>query len=135
MFPQRRALIFILIFLAGLPAIVSSQISFIQNKGQWPAQVRYKAEIPGGSFWIQSEGFAYQLFDSTLFNPEHKPNVLPDSTVTLFFLQQLENASLNLAEEQDDLPGYFNYYLGSLGSSAMFCSSPPLFPPRSAGLE
>lgn len=113
MFPQRRALIFILIFLAGLPAIVSSQISFIQNKGQWPAQVRYKAEIPGGSFWIQSEGFAYQLFDSTIFNPDHKPNVLPDSTVTLFFLQQLENASLNLAEEQDDLPGYFNYYLGS----------------------
>ena len=113
MFPLRRALIFILIFLAGLPAIVSSQISFTQNKGQWPSQVRYKAEIPGGSFWIQSEGFAYQLFDSTIFNPDHKPNVLPDSTVTLFFLQQLENASLNLAEEQDDLPGYFNYYLGS----------------------
>jgi gliding motility-associated-like protein len=113
MFPYRRALLFFLIFLAGLPALVSSQISFIQNKGQWPAHVRYKAEIPGGSFWIQSEGIAYQLFDSTIFNPDHKPNVLPDSTVTLFFLQQLENASLNLAEEQDDLPGYFNYYLGS----------------------
>lgn len=113
MFRIRRARLVILIFLAGLPALVSSQISFIQNKGQWPQHVKYKAEIPGGSFWIQSNGFAYELFDSTIFIPDHKPNVLPDSTVTLFFLQQLENASLNLAEEQDDLPGYFNYYLGS----------------------
>ena len=96
-----------------MPGIVSSQISFIQNKGQWPSQVKYKAEIPGGSFWIQSEGFAYEVFDSTIFIPDHKPNVLPDSVVTLFFLQHLENASLNVAAEQDVLPGYFNYYLGT----------------------
>jgi gliding motility-associated-like protein len=113
MFPQRRALLFFLIFLAGLPALVSSQISFIQNKGQWPSHVKYKSEIPGGSFWIQSNGFAYELFDSTVFIPDHKPNELPESVVKLFFLQQLENASLDEVVEQDDLPGYFNYYLGA----------------------
>jgi hypothetical protein len=113
MFPLRRKIFLLLFFLAFLPGIVSSQISFIQNKGQWPELVKYKAEIPGGSFWIQSNGFAYELFDSTVFNPDHKPNVLPESVTTLFFLQQLESASLNFAEEQDDLPGYFNYYLGS----------------------
>jgi len=113
MFPYRRALVIFLIFLAGMPEPVFSQISFIQNKGQWPSQVNYKAEIPGGSFWVENNGFAYEIFDSTLFNPEHKPNTLPDSIVSLFFLQELENANLNEVEEKDDLPGYFNYYLGS----------------------
>ncbi len=113
MLPQRIILVFTLVFLVSIPAHFHAQISFIQNKGQWPDQVRYKAEIPGGSLWIQSEGIAYELFDSTVFNPNHKPNALPDSVVTLFFLQELVNANLNMAEEFDDLPGYFNYYLGA----------------------
>jgi gliding motility-associated-like protein len=113
MFPQRKKILLLLLFLAFLPAIIYSQISFIQNKGQWPSEVQYKAEIPGGSFWIQNNGFAYQLFDTTVFIPDHKPQALPESVTTLFFLQQLENAELNQAEEDDEIPGYFNYYLGS----------------------
>ncbi len=113
MFPQRKKILLLLLFLAFLPAIIYSQISFIQNKGQWPSEVQYKAEIPGGSFWIQNNGFAYQLFDTTVFIPDHKPQALPETVTTLFFLQQLENAELNQAEEDDELPGYFNYYLGS----------------------
>ena len=113
MFPQRKKILLLSLFLAFLPAIIYSQISFIQNKGQWPSQVQYKAEIPGGSFWIQNNGFAYQLFDTTVFIPDHKPQALPETVTTLFFLQQLENAELNQAEEDDELPGYFNYYLGS----------------------
>lgn len=93
--------------------MIYSQISFIQNKGQWPGQVKYKAEIPGGNFWVQTNGFAYELFDSTLFNPDHKPSILPETTQTLFFLQQLEGAQLAEAVKADQLPGYFNYYLGN----------------------
>jgi gliding motility-associated-like protein len=113
MFPRRKKILLLLLFLAILPAIVSSQISFIQNKGQWPQNVNFKAEIPGGNFWVETNGFAYELFDTTVFNPDHKPNVLPEAVTTLFFLQKLENAQLNHAEEQDELQGYFNYYLGS----------------------
>lgn len=32
---------------------------FIENKGQWEQQARYKADIPGGAFFITDKGFVY----------------------------------------------------------------------------
>ncbi|RYZ48758.1 MAG: hypothetical protein EOP49_17830 [Sphingobacteriales bacterium] len=34
-------------------------LDFIENKGQWNPEARYKAEIPGGALFLTNQGFVY----------------------------------------------------------------------------
>ncbi|MFD2786982.1 DUF7948 domain-containing protein [Hymenobacter rubripertinctus] len=38
-------------------------LEFVENKGQWPAQVRYQAELPGGRLYLTPTGFTYSFLD------------------------------------------------------------------------
>ena len=38
-------------------------IIFIENKGQWPEEVRFSAEIPGGRLFIEEQGLTYSFED------------------------------------------------------------------------
>lgn len=90
-----------------------AQIAFVENKGQWPAQVKYKAEVPGGRMWIQEDGFAYEMVDTVLFMKDHHRVELPESVKSYFFLQRLANAHLTQALCADAETGYYNFYLGA----------------------
>ncbi|MCY7409033.1 MAG: SBBP repeat-containing protein, partial [Chitinophagales bacterium] len=41
---------------------LSSQIKFIENKGQQPAQVLYNAKVPGGNIYLEKNIFTYYIF-------------------------------------------------------------------------
>lgn len=41
----------------------NSGITFIENKGQWPKEVRFSAEIPGGRLFIEEQGLTYSFED------------------------------------------------------------------------
>jgi gliding motility-associated-like protein len=49
-------LLLFLCFITSLKAQYGN-IEFIENKGQWDSQVKYKGDIPAGSFFIRSNGF------------------------------------------------------------------------------
>lgn len=38
-------------------------IQFQENKGQWNAEVRYRAQLPGGYIYLRQAGFTYSLLD------------------------------------------------------------------------
>lgn len=40
---------------------INSQYQFIENKGQWPEQVNFRADIPGGFIWLEKNKFNYQF--------------------------------------------------------------------------
>ena len=45
---------------------------FVENKGQWPEQVLYRALIPGGALFVERSAFTYVLFsDSPLRHHGH----------------------------------------------------------------
>lgn len=40
-----------------------AQLKFLENKGQWPAEVRFKAELNSADFWITTNGLIWNLWD------------------------------------------------------------------------
>lgn len=42
---------------------VQAQIKILPNGGQWPQRVLYKADIPGGIFYIEKDVLTYYFFD------------------------------------------------------------------------
>jgi len=49
---------FIALFLLILSTVVRAQnIEFIENKGQWDSHVKFRSEVPAGSFFIRNGGF------------------------------------------------------------------------------
>ena len=49
---------YITLFLLILSTTVKAQnIEFIENKGQWDDHVKFRSEVPAGSFFIRKGGF------------------------------------------------------------------------------
>ena len=57
---------FTLLLLALSVSLIFSQsqkLAFIQNKGQWDKEVKYKTDFPGGQALVTSTGMVVGLFD------------------------------------------------------------------------
>ncbi|HTO14320.1 MAG TPA: gliding motility-associated C-terminal domain-containing protein [Edaphocola sp.] len=48
-----------------------SHVSFIENKGQWISDVKYKAEINGGVMFLTQRGFVYNYFSQQDLDNSH----------------------------------------------------------------
>ncbi|NJL14563.1 MAG: hypothetical protein HC913_17215 [Microscillaceae bacterium] len=46
-------------------------IRFIPNQKQWPAEVRYRAEIPGGHLYLEDTGWKYVFYDQEAIRQAH----------------------------------------------------------------
>lgn len=44
---------------AATPAHTKKSIDFIENKGQWDVQARFRADVPGGAMFLTDKGFVY----------------------------------------------------------------------------
>jgi gliding motility-associated-like protein len=63
----RTFIIGILLLTAGIHAVAqdgSSNIEFVENKGQWDKQVDFRGEMTMGAFFLQHKGFTVMLQDS-----------------------------------------------------------------------
>ncbi len=72
----------LLILLSFAAANVSAQHRFIENGGQWNESVKYRADIPGGKVYFESDRFTFDLYDvattSRVFSAHSgNPNPMP----------------------------------------------------------
>jgi gliding motility-associated-like protein len=64
--PIRQFLIYILLVLSASPCLAqdgSSNLEFIENKGQWDNRIKFKADIGNGFLYLQKNGFIVLLND------------------------------------------------------------------------
>ena len=110
------ALLFITSCLSGQN---NSPLRFIENKGQWPDEVLYRADLSGTTLWIKNGSVVIDLMDLDQIERYHQeegtaghgiPSPLNRHALELTF-HGAEKAHEQKAQSR--LPGYHNYYLGS----------------------
>lgn len=120
--PLRSFLLAILIHLFGLISVVGqSAYRFIENKGQWHKNVKFRAEIPGGHLYLENNTFTYDLYDISdimaLHAAHYKIKVVKktDRMVHKHAIKQTFLGSNKQVELKpiDRSSNYFNYYVGT----------------------
>ncbi|MBC6697696.1 DUF7948 domain-containing protein [Hymenobacter puniceus] len=104
--------------------VPKSLFDFVANKGQWPTQVQFAADVPGGRLFLEPTGFSYNLVA-----PDHEQHTDAAASQPVrghAFRAQLVGArsSSPVAGEQQ-LAAYHNYFVGN--DPAKWASKVPLF--------
>ncbi|MFN3874454.1 MAG: PKD domain-containing protein [Flavobacteriales bacterium] len=92
------------------------QVRFIENKGQWPAQARYRAELDGVVLWVEDDAVRFDLYDAKALNQAHAnihaplPAALQRHAVRMRFVSAAPDA---MAEGEAPLPGHHSFFLGN----------------------
>lgn len=97
-----------------------ASISFIENKGQWPKEVKFTADIPGGKLFIEKDGLTYSFEDprqssarthtSHLFKSDSENLQQNNYALKVAFLNQ--NYEVSYIGEKPTSTLY-NYFFGS----------------------
>lgn len=91
------------------------QAEFVENKGQWPEQVRFKASLPHGTLWAEENAFTFNFYDPAILDylhPKGKP-VPQDATYrSHVYKVKFANANIPESEGHNARSHYYNYYLG-----------------------
>lgn len=102
-----------------LHAKENEELSFIKNIRQWPAQVQYKAELPGGAVFLTNDGFTYSFYDAKDLQRIHKDNEKGINTqdekihsyaYAMYFMHTERSCTIETSKQQSY---YYNYFIGS----------------------
>lgn len=89
---------------------------FLENKGQWPGHVNFKAQVPGGNIWLEQNRIIYQFYERNDFHShlgEEKPHFdieIKEHLVYAKFLNSNDNPVLKKNIASDD---YYNFFIGN----------------------
>ncbi|MFY8021995.1 MAG: hypothetical protein ACOVP1_12385, partial [Bacteroidia bacterium] len=87
-------------------------IHFVENKGQWPAQVLFKADIPVGHLFIEKNTLTYLFFDKEAVHEaqhKHTRSKIHHHAVKIQFLNASDKPQII---KEDLLPTYYNFFVG-----------------------
>ena len=93
---------------------VEAQTKFIENLGQWPSHVLFRAETPTGHVYLEKTGITYNLWDKEIIKEIHEGSAKKDYIQFHSVKMQLvgSNAEPNITSEipYEEL---YNFYLGN----------------------
>ncbi|HHL51959.1 MAG TPA: hypothetical protein ENJ39_01160, partial [Flammeovirgaceae bacterium] len=92
---------------------------FVENKGQWPEQVKYAAELPGGMLFVEEHTLTYSFTDphqQRLLQQgrhNHRPVQLPEQIRKYALKVNFVDADPQVkATAQTPVPTVYNFFLG-----------------------
>lgn len=95
-------------------------LDFIENKGQWNQEAKYKANVPGGSLFITDKGFVYNYLSLSDIEKihEHDDNSKQEPSTEIIhshaFRVNFVGANNAINYKQIDKKSYYhNYFIGN----------------------
>lgn len=118
---MRATLIFVSVLLiTAFSSAQSGEVRFIENKGQWPDQVLFKADIPGGSCYLESDRFRFDFLDSEQLFRCHQAHTgeplehpLEDFLRGHAYSVHFVDAQVPEVNQEGRSDDYFNYFIGN----------------------
>lgn len=116
---RTKQLFFLVVFLISiLPLFGTDGFPIVSNKGQWPSQVQFGTDIPGGKMFLEKGGFTYHMFDLSAVSEVHNSGKQPvPGEVRIkghVYKVKLEGADLDASTNgKEPLERYFNFFLGN----------------------
>ena len=132
---RKHLLPFLLFIITSLQLKAQLAFEFVENKGQWDSQVKFKGELSSGAFFLRNTGFTVMLHHpsdlNALFNRNHthsatgKKKVLdkdhgPDRDRNAMTLRShsynVQFAGANTSPQitpEKAFPSYNNYFIGN----------------------
>src|SRR5688572_10952317 len=103
------------------PYSSNKSLEFIQNRNQWSADVKFKANLPGGQLYLKQTEFVFNFLDqeqASALDPHHageskntgKAEFINSHAYAVRFLGASKNAPI---EGSAKTPGYRNYFIGN----------------------
>ena len=96
MFRLFITLFFTSLFLCSYSHDQSNIYQFIENKGQWASNIKYRTELGGGRLYLENDGFTYHLYDLSEVNRYHGnkyeiPDKIPHICLNKLFPTRYKN--------------------------------------------
>ncbi|MBM3160448.1 MAG: hypothetical protein FJZ66_03850, partial [Bacteroidetes bacterium] len=99
------------------PITNKREVSFIENKGQWPNPILFKSKIQAGNIWVQQHKLLFHLQDYSRLNELH---LKPQDAEEIIYGKQLlvhlnfpSSNSVEIIEKQNKTESYYNYFIGA----------------------
>ncbi|MFN8699351.1 MAG: gliding motility-associated C-terminal domain-containing protein [Flavobacteriales bacterium] len=108
------------VFLVLLTRSALGQADFVDNKGQWPSQILWRADLPHGALWVENQALTWQFYDPTILSKLHPGSSVPDPDPLYrehSYRVHFEGASIPDPSAKKTRPYYHNYYLGNDSST------------------
>lgn len=107
--------LFIGLLFAFFSVQAGAQIKLIPNQGQWPKRVLYKADIPGGIFYVEKDTLTYYFFDAaTVHKALHNHEPLEKFKGHVVRIGFPGSAGIkNVTSTGKQSSEYYNYFLGN----------------------
>ncbi len=106
----------LLFLFAAAPALAGSPgITFVQNRGQWPVEVLFRAELPGGFLCLKKNSLHYVFYDAKTVSDQHTavvgttPETLRAQGIEVQFIGSTSAPTIDPKKPSTTL---FNYFLG-----------------------
>ena len=87
---------------------VGTQVTFVENLGQWDMRVRFEAQLHNAALFLEADGLTVALRDPI-------PHPLPPSSLPRYHAYKMHFLGATPTEPagSNPLPGYNNYFLGN----------------------